>query len=440
MKKLWIICFTLLLALALTACGESASQSSSESGQDSQTSGGSGITEISILFSKPEIAKPFEETAKRFGEEHNVKVTVIPLAGQTIFEKMSSLYASGNPPTIMMGVAQEFDTFQHHFLDLSDQPWVEHVLPGMTDFVTIDGKIYGMPVTVEGWGFIYNNAVVEEAVGGPFDPSTIKTHQDLENLFKQIAALEGVEALHVSPMDWSLGAHFTNPFFAAQSENRDERHQFMQDLKDGKVSLTDNKVFNGWLKTFDLMKEYNSEKHSPLGANYDEGPLALAGGKVGLWFMGNWAYPQLQELDPDGEYGFIPVPLSDNPEDYGNSHISVAVAGYWVVDASRSTPEQQEAALQFLNWLVLDETGQDYAVNKLNLIPVFDNFQIKPVDSLSLSIMEYMESGNTLEGMNLYYPADAWPTMGASLQKYLADHIDRDTLIEELEMYWHSVK
>ncbi|SNS06571.1 carbohydrate ABC transporter substrate-binding protein, CUT1 family [Anaerovirgula multivorans] len=431
MKKLLALFLVLVLTTTtLMACREDSSQEASSGDR----------VDISILLSKPEIARQFEETIEAFTKENpNIRISLVPLAGQNAYEKMTALYSSGNAATIMM-MGQEFDPFKDRLLDVSDQPWVKNALSGTTDFVTIDGKIYGMPVTVEAFAYIYNKKAIEEAIGGSFDYKSIRTGDDLKKLFDKLASADKMEAIHVSPMDWSLGAHLSNVFFTAQSSNRNDRHQFMQDLKDGKVSLADNDVFNGWLDTFDLMKEYNNAKGGPLGPQYDDGPIALARGEVGLWFMGNWAYPQIHEIDPEGEYGFIPVPISNDANDYGNSHLSVGVPSYWTIDESQSTKEQQEAANKFLNWLVSSETGQKYYVEKLNLIPVFDNFEIKPEDSLSLSILEYMEADKSMEWMNTYYPADGWPTMGASLQKYLGGQINRDELTSEIENYWKNAE
>ncbi|MNY12922.1 Bacterial extracellular solute-binding protein [compost metagenome] len=241
-------------------------------------------------------------------------------------------------------------------------------------------------------------------------------------------------------MDWSLGAHYTNILFSDQSSDRDQRHKFIENLKNGTVKLSENKVFSGWVNTFNLMKAYNINKSAPLSPVYDDGPPALATGQVGLWFMGNWAYPQIKELDPEGQYGFLPVPISNNAEDYGNSQISVGVPSYWVVDADQSTTDQQKAAKEFLNWMVSSKEGQDYYVNKLNFLPVFDNFSTEPADSLSRSVLSYMKSGNTLEWMNTYYPADAYPAMGASIQKYMVDKINKSGLAKEFEEYWIKKK
>jgi raffinose/stachyose/melibiose transport system substrate-binding protein len=40
--------------------------------------------------------------------------------------------------------------------------------------------------------------------------------------------------------------------------------------------------------------------------------------------------------------------------------------------------------------------------------------------------------------MNAYYPPTAFPSMGASIQKYLGGEIDRDGLTEEIVNYWKN--
>ena len=49
-------------------------------------------------------------------------------------------------------------------------------------------KIYGIPYSTAGIGLVYNKTVLDKAVGGDFDPSTIKTRSDLAELFDQIEA------------------------------------------------------------------------------------------------------------------------------------------------------------------------------------------------------------------------------------------------------------
>ena len=426
MKKLALLLALLLCITSLAACGSKDPSSAS-----------SGGTSITILMGKPEVGKQFEQMLTDYTKATGVSVTMIPLAGQDAYEKMTSLYASGNAPTIMM-VGQEFGEFQDKFLDLSNTSFVQKASEGTVDFVTVDGKVYGTPVTVEAYGIIYNPAVVEPILGAEFDPATIRTQAELADFFGKIQAA-GKAPFTLSPMDWSMGAHLSNTVFAGQSADRSQRHAFMQDLKAGNVQLISNPVFNGWVDTLDLLIANNLHKDSPLSAVYEDGSLELATGDAACWFMGNWAYPEISAIEQN-DYRFIPVPVSNEPGDYANGKIAVGVPSYWCVDKSANSAAQQQAALDFLTWFLTTKEGQENYVNQLNFIPAYSDFEAQPSDAMSLQIAQLLESGDTLEWMNTYYPAGGFQAMGASMQKYVDGKIDRAGLAAEFEAYWKSAK
>ncbi|WP_110929980.1 ABC transporter substrate-binding protein [Paenibacillus bouchesdurhonensis] len=434
-----------LMALIVSACGGDGSTSSGTNSGTTNAANGTNTSgkavKISILNSKGEIQAQLEEAAKTFHEDNpdiTLEIMAAP-AGTSPFERASTLYASGNPPTMMMLDTGDVEKFKDRILDLSEEKWNADAVENATNLTTFDGKNYGFPLAIEGYGFIYNKAILDEAVGGSFDPATIKTRDDLENLFKQIEA-SGKKALIISPMDWSLGAHFQPLAYAGQNKDMAEVNKFMDSLKAGTEDLSSNAVLNGLLDTFDMMKNYNIDKKSPLAGVYERGPEVLGKGEVGIWFQGNWAWPQIQDFDTaDGAYGFLPVPISNNPDDYGNQEISSAVSKRIIVDKEKSSPEQQEAAKKFLNWIVYEEKGQDFLVNQASIIPAFKNITLPAADPLGQSIQDYIARGKSQESMSTL-PADHWAKVGASMQKYLGDAGDRATLIKEIEEYWTSVK
>lgn len=450
MKKLSLLAFTLITALLLSACSStsqapsngggnssapSASPASSAPSEPGTSNGGVSIT---VFVAKPEIAAQFEEMLAAYSSNTGNNVTMIPLAaGQEVYEKMTSLYASGNAPSITM-VGQEFEEFQDKFLDLTDTDFVKKAGQGTLDYVTVDGKVYGAPTTVEAYGIIYNPKVVADALGGDYDPTQIQTIDALREFLDRLKAA-GAGPFTLSPMDWSLGAHLSNTVYTGQSENREERHKFIEELKAGTVSLSDNAVFNGWVDTLDLLLEYNIHADSPLAPVYEDGSMDLATGKAAAWFMGNWALPTLAEIE-ELDYKFIPIPVSNNANDYANGKIAIGVPSYWCVDKANNDAAQQQASIDFLNWFITTAEGQDYYVNKLNLIPAYSGFAVEPGDSMSRQISEYLNSGRSLEWMNNYYPAGGFQAMGVSMQKYIDGVIDRQGLAKEFEDYWKSVK
>ncbi|CAM3042587.1 ABC transporter substrate-binding protein [Paenibacillus sediminis] len=437
-KGIQLLVLSLLVVMIVSACGNSASSSNQGSSEGSNS--GKDV-KITLLNSKGEIQQQLEEAAKAFHEDNpniTLEVQAVPNGGSP-FERASALYAAGNPPTMIMLDTGDVEKFKDRILDLSGEKWNQDAVANATDFTTFEGKNYAFPFAIEGYGFIYNKAVVDKAVGGNFDPSTIKTTNDLENLFKQIEA-SGKKALVISPMDWSLGAHYLPLAYAGQNKDMAEVNKFIDALKAGQVDLASNKVFNGLMDTFDVMMKHNIDSASPLSGQYERGAELLGKGEVGIWFMGNWAWPQISGYDTaNKQYGFLPVPISNNPDDYGNQEISSAVSKRIVIDKEKSTPEQQAAAKKFLNWLVYEQKGQDFLVNKMNIIPAFKNITLPAADPLGKSIQDYIAKGKSEQSMSLL-PADHWKQVGASMQKYLAKASDRATLAKEIQDYWKNVK
>jgi raffinose/stachyose/melibiose transport system substrate-binding protein len=136
----------------------------------------------------------------------------------------------------------------------------------------------------------------------------------------------------------------------------------------------------------------------------------------------------------------MPVPVNDSSGAYGNAQISIGVPAFIVVDAEQSTEAQQQGAIEFLNWLVTTEEGAGFYVDEFQFLPAYSTIEEPPADQLSQQILGYASDDAALEWMNSLYPADGWPTFGASMQKYLAGQADRAGLAGEFEAYWTSVE
>jgi raffinose/stachyose/melibiose transport system substrate-binding protein len=433
MKKTKIMTIMLTLALGVsifTGCGSTSSSSSSSADQK--------VT-ITLLNSKGEIETQLEDEAKAFTKVNpNITVQVMPVGSGTTFQKLSSMYAAGNAPTIQMNDPGDVAKFKDKYIDLSSQKWVNDADDGALDVTKIGGKMIGFPVCTEGYGLIYNKAVLDKAVGGSFDPTTIQTRSDLEGLFKKIQAT-GVDALDISPLDWSLGNHFLPISYSDQSNNFNDVATFIKNLQAGSVDLTSNVPFNGLMDTFDMMKNYNHDKKDPMAGTYDNATQFISKGTIGTWFMGDWAWPDLQKAGATGQFGFLPLPISNNASDYGNTQIPVGVTKFMSIDGSQNSKAQQAAAEKFLSWMVYSKTGQDYMVNKESMIPPFKNITITPQNPLAKSIQDYVKAGKTLEFMTTL-PSDHYSVLGADMQKYLAGKEDRKTLETNIQNYWKTVK
>ncbi|MCR4945154.1 MAG: hypothetical protein K5986_12130 [Clostridium sp.] len=64
----------------------------------------------------------------------------------------------------------------------------------------------------------------------------------------------------------------------------------------------------------------------------------------------------------NNEFGVIPVPISNNANDYGNNEIVLGVTKYIVIDSENSSEEQKEAAKRFLDFIVYSDDGEKFLV------------------------------------------------------------------------------
>ncbi len=398
------------------------------------------ITEISWLGTiKVEIQDQFTAAIEDYNATNSdcVSVSIIESPqDQPFLQTVTPLYEAGSAPTIMTAL-QELPDLADKVIDWTGQPLAELAAPGTLDVANIDGKQVGIPVTAEAFGLLYNKAVLDAA---GVDPKSVNTQTGLEEAFAAVKE-SGVDPIHFSGLWWSLGAHFTNVFHTNVGGTPEDNQAVLDALTAGTEDLAANETFNAWLDTFDALKANSISTASIADTDYDLGVENLATGKTGFWFMGNWAEPNLLTTDPEGEFGIMPVPVSDDAAAKANNSISVGVPFYIMVDQEQATAAQQEAAIKVLTWFLTTDAGQKFWAGPveeggMNFIPVYQDFKVQPATYMAKEIAEYIAAGNTLQWVNSLYPSGLQEAYGASMQKYYDGIIDRAALAAELEAAW----
>ena len=412
-KKALALVLALTMVVALAACGGS-------------SSGGSGNT-LKIFNSKMEIQSQMEEMAAKYSKEKGVPVEIY-YSNDTVAAHMATKYASNDPYALAMVDAKDvYSLGAEHAVDLSGEKWVGDT----TQAITVDGKVLGFPVCVEARGLLYNGDAIKAATGKDFDPSAIKTTADLQALIDQIVA-GGMELpVGLQKEDWSLGAHY----FAEIYELHDDPDAFIAGIKDGSIKLAEDKVFNAMMDTFDVLKAYNYAKDAPTSAEREVTEMKLAEGDLCFKFGGNWDWSNMVDTDYTENLGMMPVPSA---LDGYNTKLVGGGSKYFYVDNGVSE-ELQQAAKDFLNWLVYEADGQDFLVNQCSLVPAFSNITLSVSDPLGASVKSYADKGALVGNYN-YLPDDHYAKVGASFQKYLAGEVDRAGFAQEITEYWATAE
>lgn len=418
MKKLMVCLMSVLAVFAMTACGGSKENKEQ--------------VVVDIYQFKVEIAEQFNALAQEYMKENpDVRINIETVGGGADYgAALRTKMASGNEPAIFnVGGPQDVYDWQDKLLDLSDMEVVQNAFDGATAGVNIDGKIYGIPFSQEGYGFIYNKNVFEKAGINPDDITSFKALEKAVNTLEAKKKSLGLEAVFAvaGRETWVTGLHFTNVALS---------NEFGNVFNAFNAKNVEFKYSEGMKKLFDL--QINHAKKPVNSVDYSTQVEQLFSlGKVAMMQQGNWALGSIKGIDPElaENVGFLPMPLVGGKEDC----IPVGIPMYWTVNSTKDA-KVQNAAKDFLNWMYMSEKGKDAVINKFGFIPPFKGYEgenLQPKDALAKEIMKYAQAGKTIQWVFMGYPT-GWgmEKIGVDLQKYTDGQITWDKLIENSKSEW----
>lgn len=433
-KVLALMLLALFCAVAFVGCGGSSSTQSNAAVEANPEIGErfENTVRITLMNSKPEITDALERGVALFGSAYNVEVEIFETDNPGMV--ISQRYAAGDPPTLaIVDTSQVKELAGERIADLSDEPWV--ATGGDVMGLYVDGKLYGMPLTIEGRCLLYNKTAIENTLGREFNPDDCLSFDDVKALVDELVAAGMETPFVVNSEDWSVGQHLLQYIYEYQDGTIEGGISFLKDVHDGRATFIGNEVFNKVFDTFDMYFAHNINRNDPLAADYDLNASYLADGTAAFWVNGTWAWPDFEPYADDSmEYGVFHFPINDNP---GQGKVIAGATKYIVVDIINATEEQQKAAKMLLNWLVFDPTGQDTLINGCQIVTAFSNIALPPTNPFNLGLQAYINSGRTVP-LNTYAPSDHRALLAPSMQAYVDGRMTREALASILDDYWHS--
>ncbi len=416
---------------AETTAENTSAEAGSESATESSSASGEGV-KLTMMNSKPEIEDALEEAVKDYQQKTGVEIEVYSTdkPGEVIAQK----YAAGDPATLIIGDYSNIkDVAAEKLLPLNDEKWVAD--GGDLLGIKVDDNLYGFPLCIEAAGLIYNKTAIEEITGEEFKPEDYVTLDEFKPLLEKLKEGGMENPVILNSEDWSIGQHFLQYIYKMHTGKAEDALAFLDEVRQGKANFEDDAVFNALYDTMDVLIDNNINKADPLAADYDLNASYLAEGESAFWLNGSWAWPDTKEyVDGSMSYGIMPYPVNGDFTSAGQ--LNANATKFIAIDNVKATPEQQEAAKDFLNWLVYDEEGQDLIVNKCNLVPAFSNIKLDMTNDFNKSVKKYVDEGK----VNAYVPipSDHRSTLAAYMQKYLAGELDRTELAGYLDDYWKN--
>ncbi len=335
---------------------------------------------IIVFQSKVEITDQLEACAEAYTAETGVEVEVWGTTGDDYLQQLKIKLGNNQGPTVFsLAPGSESEELKAYLSDLSDLSFVGDIAANMAN--EIDGKVVGIPYTMEGFGLVYNKSLI--------DASKVTNYDSFVQMLKDQKAA-GVNGFSLSQESYFLIGHILNTPFALQADPQD----FINKLVAGEVTMQDTPEFVEFAKFMEAIRE---NTNNPLEVNYDTQTGDFATGKNASIHQGNWSYGMFKDYDVTFEMGMMPLPIS------GNDKIAASVPTCWYVN-SQAAADEIQAGKDFLNWLYTSETGKKYLMEEFGFIPVLTSMTSPKLDPLSQSVSEYAAAGKTIS-----WPMSKWP-------------------------------
>ncbi|MBR5473622.1 MAG: ABC transporter substrate-binding protein [Clostridia bacterium] len=444
LKKIFsfILCVSLILSLMLvTGCGDKSS------------------AEVYFLNFKPESADVYQEIAQKYQEETGVSVKVVTAAANTYEQTLKSEIAKRGAPTIFqVNGPIGYQSWKKYCLNIENSDFAKLLSDDTLAIRDESGNgIYAVPYVVEGYGIIYNDAIMKKYFALSDKKVNIDSAEQITNFATLKAVVEdmtakkdqlGIKGVFASTSlssgeDWRWQTHLLNvPLYYEFASSEDFSDPTLAGLNAKEIAFRYSKNYQN---LFDLYINNSITEKGLLGSKSTSDSMAeFAQGQVAMVQNGNWAWSQIKDVKGNtvAESDIKFLPLYTGAEGEENQGLCIGTENYFAINKNVSE-EQQQKSLDFLYWLFSSDTGKDYVTNKLGFVTPFSSFseQELPSDPLAREVVRYMNDNtkNTVPWIFTSFPSDVFKTeVGGSLLEYVQGNREWKDVETTVKSMWKS--
>ena len=389
-KFVTIALSAVLMTTALTACSSSSDESAAKD---------DGKGSVYYLNFKPESEEQWKKIAEDYEKETGVPVKVVTAASGTYEQTLKSEIAKKDAPTLFqINGPVGYEAWKEYCADLKDTQLYADLLNQDMAIKSGDG-VYGIPYVEEGYGIIYNQAIMDKYFA--LDGAKAKSMDEINNFAKLKEVAEdmqskkdqlGIDGVFASTSltpgeDWRWQTHLAN--LPVYYEYKDKNSTNLD-----KIDFTYAENFKN---IFDLYINNSTCEPALLGSKTVSDSMAeFALGKAAMVQNGNWGWGQIAEVEgntvKEDDVKFMPIYTGVEGEE--KQGLCIGTENFFSINDEASEADQ-EATIDFVEWLFTSETGKDHVTNELGFIAPFSTFEESetPQDPLAKEVLRYL--GNT---------------------------------------------
>ncbi|MFI3176192.1 MAG: ABC transporter substrate-binding protein [Eubacteriales bacterium] len=437
-KKVFAVLTALaMVSVILTGCGSDEMEEIENKVED-LVMGEDGASEIEgevyYLSKQPQLEQEWNEIAALYLEETGGVVRVVTVAEEEYDDYLGNEMEQELVPTLFeVSGSDGYTTWENHLLDVSKTDlysWITH------EELALEGsnqEVYGIPISVSGYGILYNNAIMEQycAMEGAVIDSgdEITSYAKLELvvedmwLHKEELSIEGVFASTslAEGEDWRWHTHLLNIPMSYESMNSEATT-----MDDMEFMYSDH-----YKSLLDLYVNYSAYDVTGEEIKSVEDSLEeFATGQVAMVQSGNWTWNDITQVEGsvigDEDLRILPIYLGIEGEEHQG--LTLTSESYFALN-SHASEADQAATIAFLEWLYGTEAGKDAVVNTLGYLAPFSTFTSEelPSDPLSVEVARYLlddTKNNMPFNFTTYSHLTDSSNWGSTLLEYLRGNMD----------------
>lgn len=410
-KQSFILLATLSAVLA--ACGTGEYTQGIDSEPSDEESEGGGIT-LDFFNQKPEITGQLQELAEQYEAQtdSDVNITISTVGSGEGSAALQARFSSGDEPAIMMlNGLPEVERYSGSLVDVRDLEMVDTLLDGLLEGATIEETPLGIPLNIEGFGWMYNREIFEAA---GIEPEEIQNYDDFVEAVEQLDSQK--EELGIDEVfAFSGGENYIANQFSANFTSPEYDHSILEAYHGTELNWEYGEQMQ---KYTDLFNQYNVQPI--LTVDYSRSVEELfVNDRVALIHQGVWIVPTLNDIDPDfaqEKLGILPV-FGENDQE---GRIVAGSPMYLGINENLGEAVVEEA-MDFLDWMYLSEEGQQMITDDFAFIPAQEGYDVEDIgDPVSREIYEALLADETAAMTHNQYP-DGWfqQVLYPEFQRYL---------------------
>lgn len=418
-----------------------------------------GKADVYFLNFKPESAKVYNQIADKYEEETGVKVKVVTAAANTYEQTLKSEIAKSNAPTIFqVNGPIGYQSWKDYCLNIEGSNFAGLLSDDTLAIKDNSGNgVYAVPYVVEGYGIIYNDAIMKKYFALTDRSTNIESAEQINNFDTLKAVVEDMTA-HKSELqiegvfastslssgeDWRWQTHLLNvPLYYELRDSEDYADPTVAGLNAKQIAF---RYAANFKNLFDLYINNSITEKGLLGSKSTSDSMAeFALSRVAMVQNGNWGWSQIKDVKgntvSENDIKFLPLYIGvDGEEGQG---LCIGTENYLAINKN-ATEDQQKKSLDFLYWLFSSETGKDFVTNKLDFITPFNSFTEDelPNDPLAREVVRYMNDGNLTAVPWIFtsFPSEVFKTeVGGALLEYVQGDREWQDVENTVKSMWKS--